>query len=59
MNDEEFGSKKLLKLKYRMGGPNNSDIGQNWFPLEIRSPHFNLKKFQESEKNLPDSFRID
>ena len=39
MNDEEFGSKKLLKQQYRRGGSNNSDILQNWFPPpEIRSP---------------------
>ena len=42
MNDDEFGSRKLLKLKYRRGGPNNLDSLQNWFPLEIRSPLFNL-----------------
>ena len=35
MNDEEFGSRKLLKLKYRRGGPNNSDILQNWSPLVL------------------------
>ena len=42
MNDQEFGSGKLLKLKYRSGGPNNWDILQNCFPSEIRSPLFNL-----------------
>ena len=46
MNDKEFGSKKLLKLKYRTGGPNNSDILQNWFTPEIGSPLFNFYKFE-------------
>ena len=32
MNDKEFGSFKVLKLKYRRGGPNNSTVLQNWFP---------------------------
>ena len=41
------------------GGWNNSDIVQNWFPTEIRSPLFNLQKFQDSEKSLPDSCRMD
>ena len=59
INDQEFGSKKLLKLKNRRGGPNNSDILQNWFPPEIRSPLFNLYKFQDCEKSLPDSCRMD
>ena len=38
MNDKEFGSIELLRLKYRRGGPNNSDILQNWFPPEISPP---------------------
>ena len=41
------------------GGPNNSDILQNWFPAEIRSPLFNLEKFQDSYKSLLDSCRMD
>ena len=35
------------------GGPNNSDILQNWFPL------FNLWKFQDPEKSTPESCRRD
>ena len=42
MNDEEFGSKKLLKLKYRRGDQIIQDILQNWFAPEIRSPLFNF-----------------
>ena len=59
MNDEEFGSKKLLKLIYRRGGLNSSDILENWFPPEIRSPLFNLYKFENPEKSTPESCRID
>ena len=56
LNNEEFGSIELLRLKYRTGsGPNNSDIPQNWLPLEIRSPLFNLQKFLDPEKSIPDS----
>ena len=40
-------------------GPNNSDILQNWVPLEIRSPFFNLQKFQGFEKSIPGSWRND
>ena len=57
MNDEEFRSRKLLKLKYGRGEPNNSDILQNWFPPEISSPVFNLYKYQTSEKSTPQSCR--
>ena len=57
MNDKEFGFSKLLKLKYRRGGPNNSVVLQNWFPQEIRSPLFNLRKFRKAEKNTAESCR--
>ena len=40
------------------GGPNNSDFLQNWFPPEIRSPIFNLQKFQKSQKPSRESHRI-
>ena len=33
---------KTFKIEIQKGGPNNSDILQNWFPPEIRSPLFNL-----------------
>ena len=51
MNDKEFGSLKLLKLKYRRG----DQIIQSFFRIgslqEIRSPHLNLWKFEKSEKS--------
>ena len=36
------------------GGHNNSEILQNWFSPEIKSPHFKLLKFQNSIKNTPE-----
>ena len=60
LNNEEFGSIERLRLKYRTGsGPNNSDIPQNWLPLEIRSPLFNLQNFLDPEKSIPDSYTND
>ena len=50
---------KTFKIEIQKGGPNNSDFLQNWFPPEIRSPLFNLQKFEDSEKNLPGSCRMD
>ena len=40
------------------GGPNNSDILQNWFPLEIRYPLFNLYKFENHEGSTPESYKM-
>ena len=51
-------SHKTFKIEIQNGGPNNSDILQNWLPQEIRFPLFNLKKFQDSEKNTPESCRM-
>ena len=45
---------KTFKIEIQKGGPNNSDFLQNWFPPEIGSPLFNLEKFQDSVKVLPD-----
>ena len=52
MNDAEIGSRKLLKLKYRMG----DQIIQTFC---IRSSLFNLRKFQNCEESLLDSCRMD
>ena len=49
---------KTFKIEIQKGGPNNSDFLLNWFPQEIRSPLFNLYKFQHSEKNNPESCRM-
>ena len=50
MNDKEFGSRKLLKLKYRSGEQIIKTFYKIGSPPEIRSPLFNLQKFQDSEE---------
>ena len=59
MNEEEIASRKILKLKYRRG----DQILQTFCKIgslpDIRSPLFNLRKFQDSEESLPNSCRMD
>ena len=50
---------KTFKIEIQKGGPNNSEILQDWFPPQIRSPLFNLYKFRDSEKSAPESCRMD
>ena len=50
MNDEEFGSFKFLKLKYRRGEQIIQLFCIIGFPQEVWSPLFNLRKFQKAEK---------
>ena len=57
MNDKEFGSRKLLKLKYRTRDQIIHFL-KNWFPPEIRSSLFILQKYQDSEKTTPESCRM-
>ena len=45
---------RALKSEIQKGRPNNSDILQNWFLLEIRSPFLICRKF----KNLRKAFLI-
>ena len=58
MNDDEFGSLKFLKLKYRRG----DEIIQLFWRIvssqEMRSPLFNLRKFQKAEKSTAESYRM-
>ena len=54
-NDEEFGSSKLLKLKYRSGVQIIQPFCRIGSHQEIRSLLFNLWKFQKSEENNPES----
>ena len=49
---------KAFKIEIQNRGPNNSNILQNCFTPEIRSPLFNFKKFQDSEKSTPASCRM-
>ena len=58
-NDKKFGSIKLLKFKYRRGDQIIQIFCKIWFPPEIRSPLFNLRKFQDCEESLLDSCRRD
>ena len=46
---------KTFEIEIQKGGPDDPDFLQNWFPPEIRSPLFNLEKFQDSEKSTPES----
>ena len=45
---------RTLKIEIQKGGPNNSDILQNWFPPEIMSPLFNFYKFENPERSTPE-----
>ena len=43
---------KTFKIEIQNGGPNNSDILQNWLPPLIRFPLFNLYNFATLRKVL-------
>ena len=58
MNDEEFGSFKFLKLKHRGGDQIIQPFCRIGSPEEIRSPLFNLTKFQKPEKNTAELCRM-
>ena len=49
---------RTFKIEIQEEGPNNSDILQNWLPPKIRSPVFNLEKFQDCEDSTPESCRM-
>ena len=57
MNDEEFDSVKFLELKYRRGDQIIQLFCRIGCAQEIRSPLFNLKKFQKTDKSIGESFR--
>ena len=44
---------KTFNNEIQKGRPNNSDLLQNSFTPEIRSPLFNLYKFQKTDKFAP------
>ena len=46
---------KTFKTEIQKEEPNNSDFLQNSFTPEIRSPHCNFLKFENSEKSTPES----
>ena len=51
MRDKEFGSFKLLKLKYRKVDQMIQPFCRIAFPQEIRSTLFYFKKFQKPQKS--------
>ena len=58
MNDEEFGSRKLLKFKYRRGDQIIQTFCKIGSPQKLAPPLFNFYKFQDSSKSTPESCRI-
>ena len=52
-NDKEFGSLKLLKLKYKRGDEIIHPSCIIGLPQEIRSPLFHLQKFYNFGKSTP------
>ena len=58
LDDEEFGSLQLLKLKYRMGDQIIQPFCRIGSPQEIRSPLFKLRKFEKTEKSTAESCRM-
>ena len=51
MNDKEFWVHITFEIEIHKGGPNNSEILENWFFPEISFPLFNLQKFENPEKS--------
>ena len=58
LDDEEFGSLKLLKWKYRRGHQIIQPLCRIGSPQEISSPIFNLRKFEKTEKSTAESCRM-
>ena len=58
MNDKEFGSSKLLKLKYRRADQIIQLFCRIGSPWEIRSPFFNLMSFKKAEQSTAESSRM-
>ena len=50
---------KTFKIEIQKGGPNNYDILQNSFLQKLGPPLVNFLKFQDYEKNLPNSCRME
>ena len=58
MNDDEFGYFKFLKLKYRRGDQIIQPFYRIGSSQNIRSPLFNLIKFQKPEKSTTASCKM-
>ena len=57
INDNEFGSFKVLKLKNRNGDQIIQTFRRIGSLKEIRSPLFNLEKFKKSDKSSSELYR--
>ena len=58
MNDDELGSFKFLKLKYRRGDETIQLLCRIGSPRETRTSIFNLRKIQKPEKSTGGSYRM-
>ena len=58
MNHEKFGSKKLLKLKYRTGDQIIQIFYQIGPPQKLHPPLANLYKFEHPEWSTPESYKM-
>ena len=58
MNDDGFGSIKLLKLKYRTGDQIFQTFCKIGSPQRLGPPLFNLYKFQDYAKSTLESSRM-
>ena len=58
MNDDDFGSFKFQKLKYRRRDQIIQLFCRIGSTQEIRTPLLNLRKFQKPEKSTADSYRM-
>ena len=58
MNNQEFGSLKCSKLKYRSGEKIIQPFCRTGSEKETRSSLFNLRKFSKTDKSSAESFRM-
>ena len=58
LDDEEFGSLKVLKLKHRRGDQIIQPFCRIGSPQEISSPLYNLRKFKKTEKSTAELCRM-
>ena len=50
---------RTSKIVIQKRGPNHWGILKNWFLPKIRSPLFNLKKFENPDRSTPESYKMD
>ena len=58
MNDEEFGSIGLLRLKYRREDQIIQTFWKIRSPKKLNPPSFNLYKFENPEGGTPESLKM-